>query len=83
MVRMMIQVPKEQAEEIRRRAKYEGISIAELARQGIEMRLASSARSEEMRARALSVVGALRSGTGDVSEKHDEYFVEDILDHAS
>jgi hypothetical protein len=83
MVRMMIQVPEDQAEQIRHRAKDEGISIAELARQGIEMRLATPLRSEDARRRALSVVGALRSGTGDVSENHDGYFVEAILDHAS
>jgi hypothetical protein len=30
--------------------------------------------------RALAVGGRYSSGTGDVSEKHDEYFAEAVLD---
>lgn len=82
-VRVMIQVSEAQAAGMRRRAKEEGISIAELARQGIEIRLAMPTHNEEARRAALSAIGCLTGGPADLSGNHDAYFAEAALDHAS
>lgn len=44
----------------------------------VALAAASAASSEEKRRRALEVVGRFHSGTGDLAERHDEYFVEAI-----
>lgn len=56
----------------------EGVSVAELIRRGVDRVLAG--REEpgiaERRRRALAVVGSFSGDTGDVSLRHDDYFVE-------
>ena len=80
MVRMMVQFSEEQAERLRERAKKQGVSISELVRQGVDRLLVTPTPDEEVRRRALSVIGCVRSETGDVAERHNEIFAEAALE---
>lgn len=78
MVRTQIQLPEDQARRLKQLAAEQGRSMADLIREGIAGVLARTGRpdDEERRRRALAVVGAFRSKTGDVSEEHDEHLAE-------
>lgn len=74
-IRTQIQLTEEQLEALQRLAAERGVSVAALAREGIEAVLRTAA-GEDRWARALAVVGRFRSDRGDVSERHDEYLVD-------
>jgi post-segregation antitoxin (ccd killing protein) len=74
-IRTQIQLTGEQLEALQRLAAERGVSVAALAREGIEAVL-RTAEGEDRWARALAVVGRFRSDRGDVSERHDEYLVD-------
>jgi hypothetical protein len=84
MVRTQIQLTEEQAAELKRIAAERGVSVAELVREGVDEVIKGSRGLswEEKRRRALSVVGKYR-GPSDLSERHDEYFAEAVMDEAS
>ncbi len=77
MIRTQIQLTKEQAAKLKKRAAAEGRSIADLVRDGVERVLepAGGSRRERMK-RAAQVFGKFRSGTTDLSARHDEHFAE-------
>ena len=81
MVRTQIQLTEQQSEELRKRAKDQGISVAEVIRRSIDETLCRPHITDEMRRRAKAAVGFVNSGTGDLAEKHNEYFAEAILEH--
>jgi len=79
MIRTQVQFTDDQLRRLRREAKAQGISVAELIRrlieQGMEDTLADRAALYE---RALGFVGAFRDrdNASDVSERHDSYLEE-------
>ncbi len=78
MVRTQIQLTEKQAARLQQQAAEEGASVAELIRRGVDLYLRSlgSVSDEERRQRALRAAGRFASGKRDLSEKHDQYFVE-------
>jgi hypothetical protein len=80
MVRTQVQLTKGQAYALKKLAAKRGVSVAELIRTGVEhvLRQDISVSPEERRRRALSVIGRFSSGGLNLSENHDEYFVEAI-----
>jgi len=84
MVRTQVQLTKEQVAELKRLAAERGVSVAELVREGVEVviRASRGMSREERRRRALAVVGR-HHGPPDLSIRHDDYFVESVLDPVS
>ena len=78
MTRTQIQLTDEQAKELRRLAAERGVSTAALIRQGVDLllRSARATNRDERKQRALAASGSYRSGLGDLSARHDEYFAE-------
>lgn len=83
MVRMQIQFTQHEADALRSEASRRRVSISALVREAVEERLAAGGTAtprDELVRRSLAAVGRFRSGTGDISARHDEYFVDSILD---
>jgi len=83
MVRMQIQFTEEEVAALRREAAQSHLSISAVVRDAVDTRLARRRREpsrEELARRSLEAMGRFRSGTGDVSARHDEYFADSILD---
>jgi len=83
MVRMQIQFTEEEVEALRREAAQRHLSISAVVRQAVDTRLAHPRPElsvEERKARAKAACGRFRSGLGDVSARHDDYFADSILD---
>jgi predicted transcriptional regulator len=80
MVRTQVQLTEEQASSLKQLAAKRQVSIACLIRESVEqlLREAVSVSRSELRERALKAAGRFRSGGLNLSEKHDEYFVEAI-----
>lgn len=78
MKRTQIQLTDVQAETLARLAKLKKLSIAEIIRQGVELylRMLGARSLEDMKERAISAAGRFKSGTKDLSTKHDEYLTE-------
>ena len=78
MVRTQIQLTEAQAQLLKRKARDERVSMAELIRRSVDRMLASdqSTDRDEIRRRALEAIGALRSGVPDLSTEHDRYLAE-------
>lgn len=84
MIRTQIQLTQEQARRIKEVAEREGISMAEVIRQAVELWLAAygDLPREERKRRALGVVGRFHSGLGNVAQNHDYYVAEAMSDYA-
>jgi post-segregation antitoxin (ccd killing protein) len=83
MVRMQIQFTEDEVVALRRAAAHSQVSISAVVREAVDARLAQARHEpslEERKARAIAACGRFRSGTGDVSARHDEYFADSILD---
>lgn len=80
MVRTQIQLTEDQANALKKLAMSRHLSVAELIRQAVDRMIKSAVivDIEERRRRAIEVVGRFSSGVRNLSEKHDEYFVEAI-----
>ena len=79
MVRTIIQLTEAQSEALKERAKEQGVSVSELARQGVDMVLRTKAGSAEIRRRAQEAVGFIRDEP-DVSVNHDKYLADAYLE---
>ena len=81
MVRTQIQLKEAQYAMLKRLAREEGISMAEVIRQAIDYFEARQTRlsDAEMRESAKKAVGMFHSDVGDVSRRHDDYFADSIL----
>lgn len=78
MVRTQIQLTRDQATQLKHLAARSGRSMADLVREGVEQLLRGQAelsRPERMQ-RAARVFGTFKSGTRDLSRRHDEHFVD-------
>jgi hypothetical protein len=83
MVRMQIQFTEEEVVALRREAAQGHLSISAVVRGAVDERLDHQRPElslEERKARAKAACGRFRSGLGDVSARHDEYFADSILD---
>ena len=78
MARTHVQLTADQAEALRRLAAERGVSVSELVRRAVDAFLADSGEptSEELRRRALSIIGMVKDGATDTSARHDDYFAE-------
>lgn len=82
MVRTQIQLTERQARELKRMAAREGVSMAEIIRKAVDVKIREGSGEvpwEEKVRRALSVMGKFRSGIKDLAENHDKYLAEDYL----
>ena len=82
MVRTQVQFPEEELKELKREAAEEGISVSEAIRRYVAegRRAKRKPTRKELMKRALAVAGKFNSGIPDLAERHDDYFVESILD---
>ena len=81
MVRMQVQFTESEVEAVRREAARRRVSISAVVREAVDRCLAQPAGGvslEDRRARAVAACGRFRSGLGDVSARHDEYFADSI-----
>ena len=81
MVRMQVQFTESEVEAVRREAARRRVSISAVVREAYDRCLAQPAGGvslEDRRARAVAACGRFRSGLGDVSARHDEYFADSI-----
>jgi hypothetical protein len=78
MVRTQIQLTEEQAQRLKAAARRKCVSQAELIRRYVDkmLPLDETRSDEEIRRRAIAVAGKLRSKTGDVAARHNEYLSE-------
>jgi hypothetical protein len=79
MVRTQIQLTEEQARKVRRIAKEEGVSIAEVIRRWIDRGLAERLPDRsDLWEGALAAIGRFEdpSGATDVATRHDRYLDE-------
>ena len=78
MVRTQIQLTEEQARRIKAVAARNSVSQAEVIRRLVDrmLPLEEARDSAEMKKRAIAAAGKVRSGTGDLAAKHDEYLAE-------
>lgn len=75
MVRTQIQLSEKQARLVKSISAEKGISVSEVIRRAIDSMESYSMDHDAGKKRelALEVVGKFNSGTGDISENHDEY----------
>ncbi len=82
MVRMQIQFTEEESRALRQDAARRGVSISAVVREAVDARLRGPREPsrDELLRRSLAAMGRFRSGTGDVSARHDEYFADSIME---
>ena len=80
MIRTQIQLTDEQARRLKAVAAREGISVSAVVRRSVDMALDVTTDDAEIRTRAKAMAGSLHSGTGDLSERHDDYLAEAYAD---
>lgn len=83
MVRMQIQFTEEESAALRREAARRSVSISAVVREAVDERLSQGSQQpsrDELVRRSFAAVGRFRSGKGDVSARHDEYFADSVLD---
>jgi hypothetical protein len=80
MVRTQVQLTEEQMAALKKLATERGASVAQLVREGVNALLqASRGLSREERLRRAREVPSF-PGPADLSERHDDYFVESVLE---
>ncbi len=77
MIRAQIQLTEKQAEILRRRAKRENVSLAELVRRAVDAFTRTEPPSRaDLREHAIRVAGRFASGSHDTSRRHDEVLID-------
>lgn len=79
MVRTQIQLTEEQARRLRKLARHEGVSLAEIIRRCVDHTLTDQAtRRSQLYERAATVIGRYedRKGADDLAAEHDRYLDE-------
>jgi hypothetical protein len=75
MVRTQIQLTNDQSRKLKELAAKEGVSVAELIRNSVDIMLKANAGmdDDEKRRRALAAAGRFHTGNADLAEAHDRY----------
>jgi 16S rRNA U516 pseudouridylate synthase RsuA-like enzyme len=78
MIRTQIQLTEGQARTLKRLARQQQRSVAELIRQSVDLYLANRGELplDQQYERATAVVGKYRSGDADLGRNHDQYLAE-------
>lgn len=78
MVRTQIQITERQYEALKAKAARQGLSLAAIIRQSLDMMLWETPEVDRKNRleQALSVAGQFRSGLSDLSSNHDRYLAE-------
>jgi predicted DNA-binding protein len=78
MVRLQIQLEEEQAKALRQISREQGRPVAELVRRAVDVLLRSRGQPsrEDLKRRAMEVIGRFHSGKSDVSSQHDRYLAD-------
>jgi len=78
MVRTQIQLTERQSRRLKALAAQHSTSVAELIRRAVDHAIDTElvADDEDIRARALQVIGKYSDTAHDVSEQHDRYLAE-------
>lgn len=78
MIRIMTQVSESQLNRLKKLAVKKNTSVAGVIRQAVEKYIHSdtTVSEEELRKRALEVVGCFNSGLSDLGVAHDKYLEE-------
>ncbi len=78
MIRTQIQLTEGQARTLKRLARQQQCSVAELIRQSVDLYLANRGELplDQQYERATAVVGKYRSGDADLGRNHDQYLAE-------
>ena len=76
MVRTIIQLTEAQAQQLRGRAREQGVSVSEMIRRSVDLLLREPSAQDKIRERAKAAVGFANSGDTDVSVRHDDYLAE-------
>jgi Arc/MetJ-type ribon-helix-helix transcriptional regulator len=73
-----VHLTEDQLTALRDLARTERVSVSHLVRVAVDLLLQArrGPSREEMVERSLAAVGLFRSGTGDLSARHDDYFAE-------
>jgi len=81
MIRTQIQLTERQHELLKRMAREENASMAELIRRAVDLleKRRTGRSDEEIRERAKAAIGRFHSDRTDVSRRHDDYFADSIL----
>jgi hypothetical protein len=73
MIRTQISLTEEQMRRLRAEARRRGIPIAQVVREAVDRAVPADPDGRRARhERLMSAAGRFRSGTGDVSARHDE-----------
>lgn len=75
MIRTQISFDEEQYDELQRRARENGVSMASFVRHAVDAAMAEDDRGARARS-ALSSIGRLHGGTADLSQEHDQYLTD-------
>lgn len=78
MIRTQIQLTEGQAKTLKRLARQQQRSVAELIRQSVDLYLTSRGELplDQQYERTMAVVGKYRSGDDDLGRNHDQYLAE-------
>ena len=78
MIRTQIQLPESQVVTLKQLAALQHTSMAELIRRAVDLFTTSieSGAITERKQRAMAAAGRFRSGSPDVSTRHDDYLAE-------
>ena len=82
MVRTQLQLTEVLAAKLRRMAKRDKVSMAEIMRRVLETAPEAEPLPdmEELKRRALSAAGCADFGAPDIARRHDAYWAEDLAD---
>jgi polynucleotide 5'-kinase involved in rRNA processing len=80
MIRTQIQLRDSQVRALKKLAKRNHVSVAEVIRRSVDHIINTSdyIDDEKQKAKAIHVVGKFHSGKSDISKEHDEYLSEDF-----
>ncbi len=78
MVRTQIKLTEDQARKVKAAAARRRVSRAEVIRMLVDKMLPLEAEADAaaVRRRAIEAAGKVRSGTGDLASRHDDYLTE-------
>ncbi len=78
MIRTQIQITEGQARTLKRLARQQQCSVAELIRQSVDLYLAKKGELplDQQYERAMALVGKYHSGDADLGRNHDKYLAE-------